>query len=168
MSVLGPDKVPPEVVKELVACAPEFVIKVLNSLLVSQNFPACWKQQTWFCCGNMANQYTHQLLIDRLVYWIQQGGKLFEALICRRLQNEIHDRDFSEKQYGFRKERSTLHAVESILKVVKVGFEKYSLMVTMVLLTIQRQWWQQKTSPLLTYEKKASSQGLINGLRTIN
>lgn len=51
MSVPGPDKVPPEVVKELVACAPEFVISVkfssgipkLPRLLEVANVVLLWK-----------------------------------------------------------------------------------------------------------------------------
>lgn len=127
----GPDKVPPEVVKELIACAPDFVLRILNSLMVSQRFTDRWK------CAKVVLLWKHPKLAHdtrsyRPISLLDSIAKLYEALICNRLVQEIRDRgDFLDNQNGFRKGRSTLNAMETILKEIKSCIDKYCLMITM-------------------------------------
>lgn len=58
-------------------------------------------------------------------------AKLYEALIRNRLIREIEERgDFANNQYGFRKRKSTILAIEHVMGIAKRANEKYSVLIT--------------------------------------
>ena len=54
-------------------------------------------------------------------------GKVYENLINKRLMEEVRSKEgLHEKQYGFREKRSTLNAIEDVVKIAKESKAKGS------------------------------------------
>lgn len=115
----GPDMIPPEVVKQATKVIPEFLLKVYNRLLEKGEFPSRWKiaRLVLIWKGKKAwldpEAYRPICLLDAL-------GKLYEQLIRMRIEEELElTGGLSVRQFGFRRKRSTLHAVEQNIKIVE-------------------------------------------------
>jgi len=114
----GPDGVPPEVIKIIAARHPQFLLDMFNTCLQEGQFPTPWKNARLVLIDkgkgepNSPSSYRPLCMLDTV-------GKLFEKLIKGRLTSAvIAAGDLSEKQHGFRKGRSTIGAVEEVVKAV--------------------------------------------------
>lgn len=127
----GPDAIPPEIVKELIMQAPEYTLTLMNTFLVSQRFPVQWKRAKVVLIGKKGKEPLDPRGY-RPICLLNTMAKLYEALIRNRLVREVEGRgDFANNQFGFRKGRSTLQAMQKILSFVKDSSEKYCVMITL-------------------------------------
>ncbi|XP_060665724.1 uncharacterized protein LOC132798011 [Drosophila nasuta] len=90
----------------------------------------------------MLNKCLEEAVVpDRPICLIDVAGKLLEKVICTRLEEAILvNGNLSPNQYGFRKARSTVDAIEKVVGIAsnaiagtrwKGGQKKYCLMVTL-------------------------------------
>lgn len=127
----GLDGIPPEVVKEAIKVAPNFIRETMNGLLKKQKFPKEWKEARvvllWKAGKNMENPGAY-----RPICLINVIAKVYETLVKDRLTKEIEEKgNLSENQYGFRRGRSTVQAIEKVLEFPQEQRTKLCLMITL-------------------------------------
>ena len=120
----GPDTVPPEIVKIFVLAAPNKVAEIMNQCLSKGNFPLQWKKARLSLLlkpnksANNPTSYRPLCLLDVI-------GKMFEHILVERILIELADRGgLSDKQYGFCKNKSTVHAAVRVLDIAKKELKK--------------------------------------------
>ena len=93
------------------------LLEVFNSCLREGRFFADWKEQRLFLLrkGNRplgdASSYRPICLLDTM-------GKLLEEMILQRLQGHmVRENGLSENQFGFRKGRSTVNAIQAVVDI---------------------------------------------------
>lgn len=120
----GPDRILPESVKTAAEVNPQAMAKVMNNLLLTQSFPACWKTaNVCLLPKEKPNTYRPICLIDTL-------GKFYEILIRERLEKELDQKEIlSNSQYGFRKGRSTVQAVNEVVRLTEGGKWTAAIMI---------------------------------------
>lgn len=114
----GPDRLPSEVVKLAVGVKPDVILRVMNHALVNEDFPKRWKVANLVLLkkegnpDNVPSSFRSLCLLDSI-------GKLLEHLLHSRLVEEIERTgELAEKQYGFRAGRSTVDAVQDVMRLV--------------------------------------------------
>lgn len=127
----GLDGIPMEAIKETVSVFPEWILGVLNNVLQKQEFPKCWKVARLVLLpkvatpGGSPSAYRPLCLLNTI-------SKVFESLIKRRLEEELAEvGDLSENQFGFRKGRSTIQAVEAVIQYGRREESRWSVLVTL-------------------------------------
>lgn len=112
----GPDGVPMEVLKVIARSQPEILLNVFNHCLEEGVFPKAWKNQRLVLISkkkgnpNSPSGYRPLCMLDT-------AGKLLERLLKPRILAAIQAAgDYSDKQYGFRKGRSTIGAVKEVIE----------------------------------------------------
>lgn len=120
----GPDGIPNAAVKVAVQTSPKVFLESMKRYLEVGQFPDCWKRQKLVLIpkpGKAADDpssYRPICLLDTL-------GKLFEKIILRRLSKITEGvNGLSEKQFGFRKGRSTLEAILTVTERAKIAQRK--------------------------------------------
>ena len=113
----GIDGLPNEILKEVIRAYPEILLEVFNFCLREGRFFADWKKQRLVLLrkGNKplgdASSYRPICLLDTM-------GKLLEQMILQRLQGHmVRENGLSENQFGFRKGRSTVDAIQAVVDV---------------------------------------------------
>ena len=113
----GIDGVQNEILKEVIGAYPEILLEAFNSCLREGRFFVDWKEQRLVLLrkGNKpledASSYRPICLLDTM-------GKLLEEMILQRLQNRIDgENSLSENQFGFRKGRSTVDAIQAVVDI---------------------------------------------------
>lgn len=105
----GPDGIPPAAVKILFADFPDVVAAVATKVLKEGIIPTDWKAAEVVLIPKGNGGFRPICLISSL-------AKGFEALIEERLRNFAEEREIlSPRQYGFRKKKSALTAVQSVI-----------------------------------------------------
>jgi hypothetical protein len=117
----GPDGIPNAAVTVAVKDHPKVFLGTMQRCLREGQFPDCWKTQKLVLIpkpGKAADDpssYRPICLLDTL-------GKLFEKIILKRLIKFAEgDNGLSEKQFGFRKGKSTLEAILTVTKRAKIA-----------------------------------------------
>lgn len=127
----GPDRIPPEAIKELVEHEPNLVLRILNDLLRKQEFPKLWKLARVILLLKNGKSI-EQASAFRPICLLDTMGKLYEMLLRERLEQELAGRNgLSNKQFGFRRGRSTIQAVEAVQKAVSTTKEKWCVLITL-------------------------------------
>ena len=115
--VPGIDGVPNDILKEVIGVYPEILLEAFNSCLREGRFFVDWKKQRLVLLrkGNKpledASSYRPICLLDTM-------GELLEIMILQRLQGHVvGDNGLSEKQFGFRKGRSTVDAIQAVVDI---------------------------------------------------
>lgn len=104
----GPDGVPAEAVKILFKEFPETIAEVANRMIAEGRFPTAWKSAEVVLIPKGNGGYRPICLINAL-------AKGFEAIFHERLRVFTEEHGLlSETQYGFRKHRSVLTAINRI------------------------------------------------------
>ncbi|GIY73195.1 hypothetical protein CDAR_568581 [Caerostris darwini] len=88
-----------------------------NTLLSNANFPKAWKLAIITLIPK-PNKDCSSTLHYRLICLLPTWGKLLDKIISNRISYLESKRYFSDKQYGFRKNRSTITALQSIKNYV--------------------------------------------------
>lgn len=115
----GPDAIPAEVIKEIALRRPEIMLRMYNTCLKEAIFPEIWKRQLLVLIskgkGNPGTPSAYRPLC-----MLDTAGKLYEILLKPRLNEAISRRGgLSERQYGFRPKRSTIGAVNDVLRAAE-------------------------------------------------
>ena len=106
----GPDGIPPEVTKAIISEHPEECLEIYNRCLIQQSFPACWKvAELLLLPKGSTGRFRPICLLDCF-------GKVLERLLSSRIEAEI---SLSDRQFGFRKNKSTTDAINMVLDIAK-------------------------------------------------
>ena len=106
----GPDGVPPNVARQILETRSRDCLEVFNRCLRRQEFPAEWKTAELLLLPKPgSDKYRPICLLDIF-------GKTLEHLIVNRLSAAI---SLSERQYGFRRGRSTIDAIKLVIDLCK-------------------------------------------------
>lgn len=115
----GPDNIPNEVVREVIEAWPELLLATYNVCLRNGVFHRRWKMQKLVLLRKgdkplgEPSSYRPICLLDNL-------GKLFERLLLQRLEKHVESNGgLSERQYGFRKGRSTVDAIAKVIETAE-------------------------------------------------
>lgn len=115
----GPDGIEAEAIKSLVCEKRVYCLNMFNRLYADGNFQEPWKVGKVILIPKpgrdlgLPSAYRPICLLNTL-------GKLYETTLRRQLVKALDaTKGLSEHQYGFRKGRSTLGAIEEILSYAK-------------------------------------------------
>lgn len=144
----GMDGIPNMVVKAAITHSPEMLLDVFNRAAEEGVFPEGWKLQRLVLIPKPSGGYRPLCLLSGV-------AKVFERLILERLDQYLEDQNtgLSERQYGFRRGRSTVDAVSHVVGVVRdawSGSLKASRTVVMVLLDIKNAFNTARWSGILS------------------
>ena len=104
---------------------PTLILKMLNRLLETQNFPEKWKRSGVVLIPK-GMKGTQSEMTYRPICLLDTIGKLYEMLISERLAKELEEKKYlAERQYGFRKGRSTVQAVLAVTEDPKLTKSKW-------------------------------------------
>ena len=116
-TVPGIDGVPNEILKEVIGVYPEILLESFNSCLPEGRFFADCKKQRLILLRKGkkplgdASSYKPICLLDTM-------GKILEEMILQRLQGHmVGEKGPSENQFGFRKGRSTVDAIQAVVDI---------------------------------------------------
>lgn len=136
----GPDGISNIILKEIVKCCAEQLIRLLNSCLQKGVFPSIWKRQKLVLLPK-DKKPLHEPSSYRPLCMIDTCGKLLEGIICGRLNEHIDAAEgLSGTQYGFRKHKSTIDAIKMVVETAeeaiegkswKNGSKEYCVVVTL-------------------------------------
>lgn len=115
----GLDGVPPEVVKMLMKERPTFFKTVADKLLTEGRFPKQWKTGRLVLLPKPGkppgepSSYRPLCLLNTV-------GKAMEGILAGRLVEELEAKSaLSDAQHGFRRKRSTVTAIEQVLRIAE-------------------------------------------------
>ncbi|KAM8702010.1 hypothetical protein ACLKA7_000211 [Drosophila subpalustris] len=118
----GPDEVPSKVVKTIATNHPALIANLFNVCIRQRTVPKRWKLQRLELLpkgGNVDDPSAYRPLC-----MLDVVGKLFERIKCNRLDEELEERrGISDWQYGFRKKRSTIDAINAVVKIASKAIE---------------------------------------------
>lgn len=157
----GIDGIPIEALKKIEEIKPAAMLDIFNGHLKQQIFPKKWKRAKLVLVpkGKIEDKTFRPICL------LDSYGKLYEGLLKGRLEKEIEMLGgLSDRQFGFRKGRSTIQAVESVIKLVEErAKDKWVALITLdVKNAFNTAAWD---IILTTLRQKGVSQYLIN---TIN
>lgn len=117
----GPDGIPVEALKLIADVHPQILLSMFNACLVEGLFPAAWKRAQLMLISKgkgdpeKPNAYRPLCLLDT-------AGKLLEKLLKPRIAQAMERAGgLSKQQHGFRKGKSTIGAIEDVVKTAEVA-----------------------------------------------
>ncbi|KAL4104668.1 hypothetical protein QTP88_019950 [Uroleucon formosanum] len=114
----GPDRVPNEAMKILSRLHPEVLLNLYNKCIDLGRFPKPWKRARLVLLRK-DNKPLDQASSYRPLCLLDSCGKLFEKLLDNRIREHLEAKNgLADTQYGFRKGRSTIHAVHKLMSIV--------------------------------------------------
>uniref|UniRef100_A0ABD2WW39 Reverse transcriptase domain-containing protein n=1 Tax=Trichogramma kaykai TaxID=54128 RepID=A0ABD2WW39_9HYME len=118
-SAPGPDGVPNLALKLAIAARPDIFLEVYTTCLETGVFPSSWKPQRLVLLPNPGKPRDEPSSY-RPLCMLDTAGKILERIICDRLE-AFTERPggLSERQYGFRKGRSTIDAIEDVISTAR-------------------------------------------------
>lgn len=136
----GPDLVPNKAFKAAIRSNPNLFVNIAQSCLEEGVFPRVWKRQRLVLLPK-AGKPPGEPSSYRPICLLDTGGKLLERIIQNRLLPITEgDGGLSSQQFGFRKARSTLDAVNTVVSKAKEalqgkrwkgGIKRYCAVVTL-------------------------------------
>lgn len=116
----GPDGIPNEALRLVSETWPELLLQSFNACVQNGVYPQQWKIQKLVLLRkekkplNEPSSYRPLCMLDTL-------GKLLERLLLRRLESEIETSGgLSPRQYGFRKGKSTVDAINEVVETAAI------------------------------------------------
>lgn len=126
----GPDGITPEAVKSAVVAVPEAFLNILNDLLKRQEFPKIWKLASISLIWKGKPPESPSAF--RPICMLSMVGKLYERLIKERIEQELErNGGLSERQFGFRRGRSTVDAVKTVVEAAKRCRRRWFMVVAL-------------------------------------
>ena len=105
------------ILKDAFQAKPEYLCKVFNSSLQKCQFPVSWKKSNIVPLPKVPNVKVANDL--RPISLLPLPGKVLEKIMCKRLNAFLeNNRIISDKQHGFRKQRSTITSITALLDQV--------------------------------------------------
>lgn len=150
----GPDGIPNEVIRAVGETHPRVLLDMYNSCLLDGIFSSQWKRQRLVLIPKPtarpedAPSYRPLCMLNGL-------GKVMERLVLQRLEEFLENADsgLSPSQYGFRKHRSTLGAINHVVTTVRTAWEgtvKRSKHVIMITLDVRNAFNSARWTDILT------------------
>lgn len=113
----GPDGIPNVALKEAIEAAPEMFLSMYNRCLQEETFPDKWKQQRLVLLPK-GKKPPDEPSSYRPLCMLDTAGKILERIIHGRIE-EVSEGHLSKNQFGFRKGRSTLDAIDLVTSIAK-------------------------------------------------
>lgn len=136
----GMDGIPNLVLKEAIKTRPEVFANLYTRCLAEGKFPLQWKRQRLVLIPK-GDKPPEQPSSYRPLCMLDTVGKVLERIIRDRLDQYTEgDNGLSNRQYGFRKKRSTTHAIQAVCEIAreaisgtrwKGGRKQYCAVVTL-------------------------------------
>ncbi|CAB0039424.1 unnamed protein product [Trichogramma brassicae] len=150
-SAPGPDGIPNSALKIAVAARPDIFLQVYTKCLETGVFPSDWKRQRLVLIRKPCKP-PDQPSSYRPLCMLDTAGKILERIICDRLEAFTgRPGGLSERQFCFRKGRSTINAIEDVISTARNavagrswirGTKKYCDAVTIdVRNAFNSAWW---------------------------
>ena len=115
----GPDGLPAELLKAIGGSHPRLLLDMYNSCLKAGIFPARWKTARLVLISKGKGPADSPTAY-RPLCMLDTAGKLLEKLLKPRLQAAISaSGDLAPRQYGFRRGRSTIDAVQEVVNAAR-------------------------------------------------
>ena len=116
----GPDGLPAEVLKAAVEGHTDLFLKMYNDCLQAGVFPKRWKQARLVLIDKGKGGPVDNPSSYRPLCILDSAGKLLEKLLRPRLHAAVQAAgDLSNSQYGFRKGRSTIQAIQEVIEAAR-------------------------------------------------
>ncbi|KAF0735570.1 Reverse transcriptase domain-containing protein [Aphis craccivora] len=158
----GPDGIPNEVLKAIVALNPDLLIDVYNTYLCSGVFPEIWKKARLVLLRK-GDKPLDDPSSCRPLCLLDCLGKLFEKIIDNRLRLFLDTSGgLHERQFGFRKGRSTIDALEVLRKTVKTSKKKVGILTLDIRNAFNSAPWNTILEAVRDMEVPAYLQQIIN------
>ncbi|CAB0044139.1 unnamed protein product, partial [Trichogramma brassicae] len=118
-SAPGPDGIPNSALKIAIAARPDIFLRVYTTCLETSVFPPVWKRQRLVLIPKPGKP-PDEPSSYRPLCMLDTAGKIRERIICDRLE-AFTERPggLSERQYGFRKGRSTIDPIKDIVSTAR-------------------------------------------------
>uniref|UniRef100_A0ABD2WNF7 Reverse transcriptase domain-containing protein n=1 Tax=Trichogramma kaykai TaxID=54128 RepID=A0ABD2WNF7_9HYME len=139
-SAPGPDGVPNMALKLAIAARSDVFLRINTTCLETGVFPSSWKRQRLVLLPKPGKP-PDEPSSYRPLCMLDTAGKILERIICGRLEAFTEGPGgLSERQYGFRKGRSTIDAIEDVISTAREaiagkrwyhGTKKYCAVVTL-------------------------------------
>ncbi len=136
----GPDEIPNKALKTAIACNPSLFARVMQACLEEGTFPNGWKRQRLVLLPK-PGKLPGDSSAKRSLCMLDTAGKVLERITLNRLETTTEGaRGLSEHQFGFRKKRSTLDAIRTVVTTAKKaisgkrwkgGTMKYCALITL-------------------------------------
>ncbi|CAB0031138.1 unnamed protein product [Trichogramma brassicae] len=115
----GPDGVPNSAIKIAIATHPDIFLQVYTACLQTGVFPAFWKRER-LALPPKPGKPPEEPSSYRPLCMLHTAGKILERIICDRLEATTErPGGLSDHQYGFRKGRSTINAIENVIATAR-------------------------------------------------
>lgn len=106
---------PDVIVREVASRKPEILRSTVNSLLKNRLFPVPWKVAKLVLLRK-GNKPLENPSSYRPICLLNTVGKLLERIIKGCMERHLSDSDdLSDRQFGFRKGRSTVDAIQRVM-----------------------------------------------------
>nr|CAH7745583.1 unnamed protein product [Callosobruchus chinensis] len=112
----GPDGIPSEIIQSVTMQFPEIMLRVMNLAITTGKFPEVWKRAELILLPKKDKPLNASHF--RPISLLDTAGKLLEYMILERLLEDV-DSTLSERQYGFRRGKSTLDAIRHVVTLAK-------------------------------------------------
>ena len=113
----GINGVPNEILKEVIVVYPEILLEAFNSCLREGKFFDKWKRQRLVLLRK-GEKPLEDFSSYRPICLLDTMGKLLEEMILQRLQGHMVGKNgLSQNQFGFRKGRSTVDAIQALADI---------------------------------------------------
>lgn len=136
----GPDGILNVALKVAIKYRSKIFLETYNTCLAEGIFPSRWKLQKLVLLPK-GKKPPDEPSSYRPICLLDTAGKVLEKIICNRMEEFIDEsRDLSENQFGFRKARSTVDAINVVVDTArkaiegkrwKKGAKKYCAIVTL-------------------------------------
>ncbi|PHT96528.1 hypothetical protein BC332_34546 [Capsicum chinense] len=113
----GPDAIPQILVKFFVAHNIERVRSMIDKMMKTSVFPSEWKRAKLILLEKTKKKSTDPKKY-RPICILNAFSKIFEYVLQERLLNSV---TLSERQYGFRKGRSTIQAMKRVIELYEIN-----------------------------------------------
>ena len=107
------DNIPNVALKTAIKAAPDMFLDIYNTYLSEETFSTRWKRQTLVLLPRN-NKPPDDPSSYRPLCMLDTPGQMLERFILNRIEAAI-ERRLADNQYGFRKERSTLDAINQVV-----------------------------------------------------
>lgn len=116
----GPDGLPAEILKAVATCNPDLLLNMYNSCLKNGAFYSKWKEARLVLISKGKGS-ADQPSSYRPLCMLDSSGKLLETMLRPRIQQTVKNAgDLAERQYGFRKGRSTIDVVKEVVSAKSI------------------------------------------------
>ncbi|KAI5747429.1 hypothetical protein M8J77_014440 [Diaphorina citri] len=156
----GSDGLGGEVIKIMFETAPNLCRKLFNQILTSGEFPKNWKNAKLVLLEKGIKDGTNKMAY-RPICLINVIGKTMEHLLKGRLLKEIKEKGgIAENQYGFTEGKSTVDAMEEVVKMAEEARRKRKI-CAMVLVDVKNAFNSIPWKGILEEVKKRGISGYL-------